>query len=194
MRLSILRLGFVAVFLLLGHAGYAGGCPGDLPVTPPGTPREIDLEDLLKTPRQPSPRMERAFVTADGDLLRIRPIDRRQPGCKGEAIRTWRLWLGSNRQDAVIAVVPSAVVRTQLGGEAGLTRLIGTRIRVSGRLYFDASHRGELTRTRGTLWEIRPATAVDQCPANDSCDPAAEPAPAETPPAAPPPAEDTPPQ
>jgi hypothetical protein len=181
----------LAFALAIGEAA-AAACPEAPPPRPESQPpRAIDFADLLRRPRQPSTRLEHTTVIIEGTLLRIRAVTPRVPaGCRPEAARTWRLWLvpklpagarKASRHDAVVAVVASRVVEEQLGGEPGLERLVGARVSVTGRLTFNPSRRGELTRTRGTLWELRGVSAVTPWQA-----PPPEPAPAQPPSVQPP--------
>ena len=132
-------------------------------------PRAIDIRDLLRRPRQPSARLEQTAVIVEGYLVRARAVTPRVPaGCRPEAARIWRLWLApkvtagskASRHNAVVATVTAKVVEERLGSEQALDRLVGAKVRITGRLVFNPSRRGELTRTRGTLWELRAVSAI----------------------------------
>lgn len=163
-------------------------CPADGPIRsrlPEPPPRDIALSDLLRHPRQPSAKLERIVVNTEGTLLRVRSVT-----CKGGG-RLFHLWLGQhphaahaahgrNHADAVVVQVPAAIAVQQLGSEAALERLVGHVVRVTGRLSFNPSRRGELARSRGTLWEIRSVTTIAAVrPAEKTPAPPPAPAPAD---------------
>ena len=185
-----------AVLLLLAAlpAG-AAPCSSQLPTGEPGPARVAALADLLRQPpRQPSARLERSVVTTEGWLLRARILPVR-PACQGDAFRTAMIWLGvkrpsnskrpASRHNALVALVAVAVLRDQLGAEPSIDKLIGSRIRLTGLLSFNPARRGELNRTRATLWELRQVAKIAVC-GNAECPPPAPPPPP-PPEAAPPP-------
>ncbi len=167
---------------LLPHPAKAGTCPADAPPRAAPAPtqplRAVDLADLLRLRRQPWSRLEHANVVTEGYLIRVQAQPARSSACRGETNRVYRVWLKASRpgstkptvsrHNAVVAVVAGTVVRDQLGGEQALGRLVGSRLSVTGRLSFNPARRGELARTRGTLWEIRMVSRISPCP-GDAC-------------------------
>jgi hypothetical protein len=177
----------------------AAACPSQMPMAeaPPGLAMVAPLADLLRQPpRQPSSRLERTQVTTEGWLLRVRALPTRA-ACQADTYRTAMIWLGvkrptnlkrpGGRHAALVALVALPVLRDRLGSEQALDKLIGSRIRVTGLLGFNAARRGELNRTRGTLWEVRQVSAIIVC-GNAECPPPPPP----PPPVAAPPPEPTP--
>jgi len=200
MRASRWAVAFCAVLLLAAgpSARATSVCPSQLPSGETAAPaKEVALADLLRQPpRQPSARLERTMVTTEGWLMRARALPVR-PTCQADANRTVMIWLGvkrptnskhpGSRHNALVALVAIPVLRDQLGADQTIDKLVGNRIRVTGSLSFNAARRGELNRSRGTLWELRQVARIVVC-GGAECAPPPPPPPPPTVAAPPPPA------
>jgi len=174
-------MGIAEVMRALVLAGIALGwtmparaaeCPA--PAATAGPARPLTLRQLLALPNQPDPAVEGSSVATIGFLVRVRRTPQASPAC-AKAEPVFRLWLATrqpyglkslaSRHRAVVATVPAAAMRDIPGGVRALEKLVGRRIWISGQMTFNAGGRGQMMRTRGTLWELRSLSAIAACPA-----------------------------
>ncbi len=168
-----------AALLILGLAGMAG--PAAAAVAPAACPkanlpdrpaRRLSLAQVRALPDRPDASMEGDMTATIGYLIRVRRTTTAAAPCQPPQA-AYRLWLASRRpvglkgiaarHRAVVAVVPAAAIRA-MGGLPALQRLRGRRVRVLGRMAFNAASRDELMRTRGTRWELRGLSQLAPCP------------------------------
>ncbi len=161
--------------ILLGAAMPAPAAECGAPAAPAGPVRALSLRQVLALPEKPDAAIEGTSVATIGYLVRVRHMPALPPGpACAKAVPMVRLWLSTrvpyglkglaSRHRAVVAVMPAASLRDRPGGLRGLQGLVGRRIRIVGRMTFNGSGRGEMMRTRGSLWELRWLSEVSACP------------------------------
>ena len=146
------RVGMAAALVLLASARVglaatpAATCPPSAPVVVAQDPKPVALGDLLRQPREPSSRLERTLAVTEGWLIRVRLVTLKSAACPGDSGRYAILWLGTrkplpatgarpngSRNNAVVATITLTAIRDQLGGEANLEKLVGSRLKVTGQ-------------------------------------------------------------
>ena len=106
-------------------------------------------------------------VTAEGYILLVRHEGPESPNCHDAQSRDYHSWLAASpgtlgdRATSMIAEFTPRVVANNAGwSETTLLGLKGRHVRVSGWLMLDQEHPEQVGKTRGTLWEIHPITAL----------------------------------
>lgn len=183
------RLGaclLVALPLVLASGVAVADCP-KAPETPPhaatSTPHALPLKEFLRLLNRPNAKLEGSIVETEGYLVRALPIKPVVSRCHPNPERGYRLWLATrnpatlkgrvSRYRAIVAVAPAAVVEAQWGANPALEDLLGRRIKIVGAMTFNTIQRGELMKSRGSLWELRAVSTLILC-TRTSCPPASE--------------------
>lgn len=114
-------------------------------------------------------------VALVGHILDAKQSGPESANCHSQTRRDFHVWIGATQPDspaAAKALRAQAVVvePTPTGQEALkswrlhiLQRLAaqGAKVRISGWLFYDPEHPEQLTKTRGTLWEVHPVTKIE---------------------------------
>ncbi len=112
-------------------------------------------------------RNEGRAVTVEGYILLVRHEGPESPNCHDAQSRDYHTWLAASpgtlgdRATSMIAELTPRVVANNAGwSETTLLGLKGRHVRVSGWLMLDQEHPEQVGKTRATLWEIHPITAL----------------------------------
>lgn len=115
-------------------------------------------------------RWEGLPVSVSGYLVQVKREGPESPNCHGAdpPYRDWHMWLGGSADDErarAVVVETTPRVRAQhpawtLGEMRDLVSN-DAHVRVTGWLLLDQEHPEELSKSRGTLWEIHPITAIE---------------------------------
>lgn len=115
-------------------------------------------------------RREGLPVVVEGYLAGAKVEGPETPNCHGAdpKYRDWHIWLtaapGESRARSVVIETTPRVRAMHPTWELSALRAIvrdSTRVRVSGWLMLDPEHPDQVGKTRGTIWEIHPITAIE---------------------------------
>jgi len=130
---------------------------------------------LAKFPASSAGNMDEAQgIVLEGYIVAAKQSGPESSNCHSQTARDFHVWVGAapatspqdgqaKRADAVI-VEPTPWSQKHTG--IRLRTLIalakqGAKVRIYGWLFLDPEHLPELSKTRGTLWEVHPVTKIE---------------------------------
>ncbi|MBI3825602.1 MAG: hypothetical protein HY294_06385 [Candidatus Rokubacteria bacterium] len=139
---------------------------------------QIKREDWREVDTAFVGQFEGAAITVEGYLAGVRPEGAEKTNCgatQPERI-DFHIWLVGNppkkmpnsklndrRRAVVVEITPRLRAEHPEWTKTAIQKLVDQkrRVRVSGWLMLDQDHPEQLRKTRGTLWEIHPVTAIE---------------------------------